>query len=332
MDRITIITAGALGVSMGLGLKGAGLVDTEVVGTSGDSGLLASASKMEAFDETSGNLNSALRGAGLVVMDLAPGDIRELMEAIGPVLDEGSVVTDTGTNKVQALQWAKSYMREGTSFVAGRPLTRVALAGIEDAAASIFQGTDYCVVPAEDARPEAVKTVVGMIDVLGARPLFLDALEHDSFTAAATNLPRVLASALVGAVSSSAAWREIARVAGPEFEQMSRLASDDPRDGAAACLASPDAVARWIDQAIAELSSYRDRVMEGDDGLRDAFARSQEAVARWQAGAVVEDNRPEVPGAGQTLGQMFLGGRLTRRLKEIGGSGNGSKGRQPKDR
>ena len=222
-------------------------------------------------------------------------------------------------------------MGEDVSFVAGRPLPREALPGIEQANGSIFQGTDYCVIPAEDARPEAVKTVVGMVDVLGARPLFLGALEHDSFTAAAAHLPRVLSSALVGSVSASAAWREIARVAGPEFEQVSRLADGDPRDGAAACLASPDEVVRWIDQAIAELSSYRDNVRRGDDGLQAAFAHSQEALARWKAGAVVEDARPEVPGAGHALGQMFLGGRLTRRLKQIGDSGNGSKGRRRKD-
>jgi len=331
MDRITIITAGAAGVSVGLGLKAAGLEDTEIVGASGNGGLLAAASRMGAFDDTSGNLSSALKGAGLVVMDLAPVDTRELMEAIGPVLEDDCVVTDTGTNKVQVLEWAKSYLREDVSFVGGRPLPREALLEIEDASASIFQGTDYCVIPAEDARPKAVKTVVGMVDVLGARPLFLSALEHDSFTAAVAHLPRVLSSALVGSVSASASWREIARVAGPEFDQVSRLAVGDPRDGAAACLSSPDAVVHWIDQVIAELSSYRDGVRRGGDGLHDAFANSQEALARWKADAVVEDKRPAVPGAGQALGQMFLGGRLTRRLKQLRGSSNGSEGRRRKD-
>ena len=53
MDRITIITAGPMGVSIGLGLRAAGLRDTVIVGSSGDRGLLASASRMGAFDETS---------------------------------------------------------------------------------------------------------------------------------------------------------------------------------------------------------------------------------------------------------------------------------------
>ena len=98
MDRITIITAGPLGLSIGLGLKRADLQNTEVVGTSGDRGLLTKGKKMGAFDRTSNNLKSALKGAQLVILDAPAGETRELMEAIGPTLEQDCVITDTGTN------------------------------------------------------------------------------------------------------------------------------------------------------------------------------------------------------------------------------------------
>jgi prephenate dehydrogenase len=317
LDRITVITAGPMGVSIGLGLRAAGLRDTEIVGSSGDRDLLASATRMGAFDETSGNLRAAIRGAGMVVLDMPLGDTKELMEAIGPILERDCVVTDTGTNKVEVLGWAKSYLGPDKSFVGGRPLPRERLDDVRHARASVFNGSSYCVIPAEDAAPEAVKTVVGMVELLGARPLFLDAAEHDSYCAATTHLPRILSSALMGAVSTSAAWREIALVAGAEFERASSLAADDPVEGAGGCLASPDAVARWIDRAIEELSSYRDHVTRGDGGLLDAFTRAHVELSKWEAGSVVEETRPEGPSVKQTIGSMFLGGRLTRRLGQI---------------
>ena len=182
MDRITIITAGPLGLSIGLGLKHANLQNTEVVGTSGYSGLLTKGAKMGAFDSTSRNLKSALEGAQLVILDSPAGETRELMEAIGPILEKGCVVTDTGTNKVQVLEWAKEYYSYDVNFVAGRPQPRNPMSEIEDAEVDAFAGTNYSIVPSERATPEAVKTVVGLAEILGAKPMFIDPVEHDSYS------------------------------------------------------------------------------------------------------------------------------------------------------
>ena len=297
------------------------LPDTEIVGTSGDRGLLAKAAKMGAFDTTSGNLRTALRGAGMVVLDVAAAETREMMEAIGPVLESECVVTDTGTNKVEVLEWAKSYFGGGVSFVGGRPLPKERLDEVEAASPSVFDNIEYCVIPADGAAPGAVKTIVGMVELLGARPLFMDAHEHDSYAAAVAHLPRLLSSALVTLVSSGAPWREISRLAGAEFKQVSQFAADDPQDSTAACLANPEALAYWIDQAIAELASYRVHVREGGDGLLEAFARAHVERAKWEADVVVEEERPEIPSMGQTMAGMFVGRRLARRFRQISGGG-----------
>lgn len=317
MDRITIITAGPLGLSIGLGLKRTELQNTEVVGTSGDRGLLTKGKKMGAFDSTSGNLKSALKGAQLVILDAPAGETRELMEAIGPTLEQDCVITDTGTNKVEVMEWAKSYYTDGVNFVAGRPLPKVPMSDIEDADANAFESTNYCVVPAERATSEAVKTVVGMVQTLGANPLFIDPVEHDSYASAAVLLPRILSSALVGSVSSAPSWREIARVAGAEFKVVSQFAREDPEHSAVAITANAESVNHWINEVITQLIDYRERLNEKDSELVKELTRAREERIKWEVDAVVQDDRPEIPTVGDSFGGMFVGRRLTGKIKKI---------------
>jgi len=317
MDRITIITAGPLGLSIGLGLKRAQLQNTEVVGTSGYSGLLTKGAKMGAFDSTSRNLKSALSGAQLVVLDAPAGETRELMEAIGPILEPGCVITDTGTNKVEVMEWAKEYYSDDVNFVAGRPLPKEPMSEIEDAAADVFDGTNYCIVPSERAAPESVKTIAGMVEILGAKPLFIDPVEHDSYSSAAVLLPRILSSALVGSVSAGASWREIAKVAGAEFRAVSQFAREDPAHSAVAIKANAETVIHWINQAITQLIDYRDLLGQEDGELVEELTRAREERIKWEVDAVVPDDRPEIPTMGQSFGGMFVGRRLSGKIKKI---------------
>ena len=57
-------------------------------------------------------------------------------------------------------------------------------AAAQDAEVDAFAGTNYSIVPSERATPEAVKTVVGLAEILGAKPMFIDPVEHDSYSAA----------------------------------------------------------------------------------------------------------------------------------------------------
>ena len=320
MDRITIVGMGPLGASIGLGLKRAGLTSTEIVGTDRDRHALSQASRMGAVDKAVGSLRSALDGAQLVVLDTPLTDTRETLEAIGPLLEKGCVVTDTGTVKALVIEWAQDTLPHGISFVGGHPILRRTVVKLNDAEAGLLDGAEYCVIPAESADPESVKTVVGMVEALGARPLFLDAKEHDSYAAAIAQLPLVLSSALVNSTASSVSWREISRLAGAGFREVSQLAAGDPAESAAACLADPEALAHWLDQAIAVLSSYRDQLKEGDDTLLDRFVHAWEERTKWETDAVVGEAGEDIPSAAHTMAGMVLSRRLVERYRQITGA------------
>jgi prephenate dehydrogenase len=308
---------GPVGTSIGLALKRASLKETEIVGTDGDRGRLANASKLQAVDRTSGNLRTALDGAQLVVVDMPLPEIGPLFEAIGPTLDADCVVTDTGGAKAHVARLAEEHLPDRVGYVGGHPLLRQPTAALEDASASLFESVDYCVVPAKSADREAVRTVIGMVETIGARPFFIDAEEHDTFDAAVRDLPILLSNALVNATSASPSWREMSRLAAQEFRTASHLATYDPQESAASCVSNAETLVRWVDRLIAELYSYRNHLTDGGDELGDSFVRAWEELAKWEAGAGASETGDEVPSAAQTMAGMFVGKRLVDRQRRI---------------
>ena len=317
MGRITIVGMGPIGVSIGLALKKRGIGDTEIVGTAKDRRTLSSATQMGAVDSTDGNLKSAVRGAGLVILDASLKDTEDLLEALGQLLDTSCVITDTGASKGRIMELAEQHLPKGIDFVGGHPLIKKRLEGPEDADAALFEDADYCIMPAESANKSSVKTVVGLVETLGAVPYFLDRDEHDSYAAAMNHLPIVLSTAFVTAVAGSEGWREMHRLAASDFGDFSRLAANDPEENEAACLAKPDALVHWLDRMIAELYAYRSQIKERSQDLIDSFANAQEARDRWEAGMVVTSNARPLPSTGEMMGAAFVGQGLMNRYKEM---------------
>jgi len=325
LERITIIGVGPVGVSMGLGLMKRKLNNTEIIISSGDRGVMSAVSKMNAANETVSNLRSAVEGAQLVVLDLPIGEMREILEAIGPVLDEGAVVTDTCATKTPVLEWAESYIRSDVDFVGGHPLPKRLPNTIESADPSIFTDARYTVTPGKKTDESSIRTVVGLIEALGSKPLFLDPAEHDSYAAAMHYLPLVMSSAFVNATAGSDGWREMHELADASFDTFSRLASNDPLDNEAVCFASPDALVHWVDQLIGQLYAFRNQIKDKDEQLLERFVTSWELRARWEADAVVPDNSLDLPSASQSMATAFFGDRLAKRMQGLRGEGEEKK-------
>ncbi len=321
MERITIIGMGPIGVSVGLALKRANLKNTEIVGSAGDRHALSTAAKMGAVDESDHNLRSAIKGAQMIVLDVPFSQMRELLNAVAPIVEDGCVITDTGTTKVRVMEWADELLPKSVSFVGGHPLLKAQITSIEDAHEDLFRTSEYCIMPSNASDEQSVKTVVGLVEMLGAKPHFLDAHEHDSYTVAMDMLPVVLSTAFVNATAGQSSWREMYKLATATFADYSKLASGDPLDNEAGVLSSPDSLVHWIDQVIGELYNLRNQINEKSDDLVESFINAWEARARWEAGAVVPKDGPSLPSARDSMATAFLGERLSQRMKQMSGGG-----------
>ncbi|MHB1006650.1 MAG: prephenate dehydrogenase [Chloroflexota bacterium] len=309
MAKITIIGLGLIGGSLGLALRQQG-GGYEVVGHDRDPEASGRAKKRGAVDRAEWNLPKAVEGANLVVVATPPGDVAKVFQDIGPYLAEGAVVTDTASTKVQILDWANRILPTGVSFVGGHPMAGKERNGIDEAEATLFQGSTYCVVPANNATDQAISLVTGLVSAVGAQPLFIDPVEHDSFVAAISHLPYLAATALVKVAAGSPAWRDIAKVAATGFRDTTRVASASPVMYRDICLTNREAILRWLDAYMEEMARLRDLLITSDGAeLESVLTQAKTARDEWQAGREGAPKRAALPGgnANDQLRQMLMG-------------------------
>ena len=341
MAKITIIGTGLIGTSLGMALRQSDLRNLQVVGTDYDSRARNGAQKRGAFDKMEARLQPAIEGADVVVLATPVMAMKDLFETIGPYVEEDTVITDVGSSKRVVAEWASEHLPPAVPYVGGHPMAGRETAGPENAAADLFAGKAYCIVPSVHAKEQAVSSIATMAEAIGAKPFFISADEHDSFVAAASHLPFMMSVALMETVSKSANWEDIAQVASSGFRDLSRLASGDVTMHRDISLTNRDHIASWLDSFIRELYEIRNLLKEEPDpdpeAVKELFERASDERARWLAGAITpgsrgQANKLEIPSFSQAMGEMLLGTKGMEAQRRFLGGGNRDREREGEER
>jgi prephenate dehydrogenase len=283
---ITIVGAGVIGASMGLALKQS-KEPPRIISHDKDLAIANAGVKLDAFDKAEWNLVNACEQADLVILTIPLNGIRLTLEAIGPYLKQGAVISDTTPNKAQVLAMAAELLPPHVHYVGGNPIVLPAGSGQEHAAANLFRDKLYCLTPAPAAAETAVQTMVGLVSLLGAEPFFLDAAEHDGLTAAVDALPALVSTSLVNTLAGQGSWRELRKVAGGMFEQVSAGASGNPDALKDSWLAHRAGLAHWLEIYIDQLTRIQALLAAADNPSGEALADliDKAVVARrdWRA-------------------------------------------------
>lgn len=318
METIAIIGTGLIGGSIGLALKAAKLPEVEVVGFDDERSNGGEAKRMGAVDRSVPTYRDAVKDANLVIVATPPLAVREVFEEIAPHLREGAIVTDTASTKSDVARWARELLPEPVAFVGGHPMAGKETQGIKAAEAGLFRDKVWAVTPSPSAGEGAVKSVLGLIGIVGAEPLFVDAEEHDQYVAAISHLPLVMSAALFSLVRNSPSWDDIAPLAASGFRDMTRLASGEPAMAHDICATNGEAVVHWLDRYITELMRYREQITGDRKALFRTFAEAQ-----LQRDTFMVDPRPrrrstyEVPSTKDTMSGMLFGGLLNSKMAQF---------------
>lgn len=317
-SRVTIVGLGLIGGSMGLALKKSG-IDLEIVGHDKDSSAANRAQKRGAVDTTKWNLIDACEGAGLIILAIPLDGIRDTLIALKPYLEPGVIVTDTATTKVPLIKWA-AQLPEGVHLIGGDPVLKPSRApghGIDAADADLFQGATYCLTPVTSDASAVIDTLSNFVALLGAKPYYIDAEEHDGLMAGVAHLPAVLATALAAATMQSQGWRELGKLAGADFRAATDLAPTDGKAAREQFLAHRSNLTRWIDAVIESLSALRG-MFEREDGaaLEELIQNIADERDRWLRGDLERAAAPINWEAVQfNPARLFIGGLADRERK-----------------
>jgi prephenate dehydrogenase len=315
--RIAIIGTGLIGTSIGLNLTARQSRSYEVVGADRDRGNARTAKKMGALDREVSNLEEAVRGAGMVIIAVPVLATRQLLQELGKVVEPGTVITDTSSTKADIMRWAAEYLPEHSHFVGGHPMAGREQSGPSAATLDLFQGATWAITPSPRADEDAVSAVLGVVEAMGAIPLYIDPAEHDQYAAAVSHLPLLTSVALFRMVRDSHGWEDASLLAGPGFRDTTRLASGDPTMSRDIMVTNRDAVIHWISRLRTELATIQTALETNSDALLDLFSSTQMDRDSFIANppARRKPAGPAAPSAQDTIGRMFVGG-LYDRLKE----------------
>lgn len=287
MTQLAILGTGLIGASIGLALKAnPEVVDLDIVGYDRESMNLRQARKLGAVDRTEGNIANAVRDANLIILAAPVLANHRLLEQIAPFVQEGAVVTDTGSTKAATTAVAREHLPNGVSFVGGHPMAGKTEVGPAHADADLFRDARWVVAAPTWASEAAARTVISLAEAVGATPMLMDAEEHDAYVAAISHLPMVAAHVLFGLARHSEAWPELGQLAAGGFKSSTRLAATDPSMAYDILATNKEQTLHWLDRFIEELRGMRERLEHADhEALYTEIAQGELDYSAFLIGA-----------------------------------------------
>jgi prephenate dehydrogenase len=248
--QITIIGTGLLGGSLGLALKQCGFTG-RIIGCD-RAPVLERARKKGAIDQGHVHPSDAIRGSQIVVLATPVGAIIELIKFLGPALPPKTLLTDLGSTKAEVLASAREVFGKNLSrrFLAGHPMAGKEQAGVEFADPDLFKGAAWFLtpVPAQNIYDGLSGEFLGWVEKMGARPVSMDAAEHDQLCAWISHLPQMISTALAATLvdeygedaplleAGGRALREMTRISGSPYSMWRDIALTNKKSIADALL------------------------------------------------------------------------------------------------
>jgi prephenate dehydrogenase len=295
--KVAVLGVGLIGGSIGLAARRR--AGAHVVGYDPDAGVLSSAVELEAIDEPAFEISEAVTDAELVFVATPVGVTTRMTELALQGAGPQCVVSDVGSTKHEIAAAIAD-----PRFVGGHPLAGAETAGVENARIDLFDGATWYLTPGADVPVAGLERLRELIGKLGARPVEIDAHDHDRLMASVSHLPHVLANVLVAQAGRIAHQsRESLRSSdvqdqeqssrlsvGPSFRDATRVAGANQAIWPDIYLSNRDALIEAIEAAIVELEQIRSALGEGD----------AEALTAWHALAFA--TREELKRAGLVPG------------------------------
>ena len=329
--KVGILGLGRVGASMGLALKRYNArkdarQQFDITGYAADNLQNQGLKTVNPVDHTARNLVDAAADKDIVVMALPYRDVAAAYQLIGRDLRAGAVLLDTSPLKLPSQGWAQKYLADEAHMVGVMPVLNAkylfdGLDDIEHAAADLFDGGSFLLLPSAKAQPDAVELASDFGDLLGMTPLFGDPSEYDVWSAATEGLPAVLGLAAFYGLVRRDGWNDVRKIGNSSFGRLTHhLYDQNPDDLRDLMLNNRDNLVRQIDGTLDTLQVLRDLLVENNQAaLEEALIQTMDSYVTWvvhrREGKWDRPEGPEQPTRSDLFMTGMLGSALTKRLK-----------------
>lgn len=294
--HLLIIGVGLIGGSLGLALKAAGY-GAEIVGAGSRESNLQLAVECGAIDRYETDLQTAVRGASMVLLAVPMGVMRSVMQEIHDALPSDAVITDAGSVKGSFAADVRAVFADSLHrVVPGHPIAGSENSGVLASRVDLYQQRRVIVTPLPESSEVAIQQVRELWQLTGAEVHQLSLQEHDAALAASSHLPHYLSFALVDMFAARDNHDDIFTFAAGGFRDFTRVAASDPVMWRDIALANSDAVAALLDDYIVALGQFREQLVQHDgEAMAAMFGRARVARRDW---AEMVEGKPEQSSTG----------------------------------
>lgn len=254
-STIAIVGLGLMGGSLALALRGR---CKQLLGIDRDKATIDLAQERGAIDRAHTDPGVILPQADIIILALP---VRSILEVIGqlPQYHPGpAVVMDLGSTKVEVLA-AMSELPALFDPIGGHPMCGKETSGFVNADPGMYLESPFALTSLERTSPRARNIAETLVQAIGATPIWLDPEIHDTWVAATSHLPYLLAVAL-----ASTTPPEAAPLVGSGFRDVSRLAGSNREMMVDILTTNSEQVLEMAQRFRARLEEIEDAVRRGD--------------------------------------------------------------------
>jgi prephenate dehydrogenase len=286
-QRICIVGLGLMGGSLALALRDK---TGYIIGVDRHAATRQQALAEGAVDLAVKDLAIGLAEADIMILATPVRTILSILRELPTLRPDGCHVFDLGSTKL-AINEAMSKLPESFAALGGHPMCGKEMAGYKAADPDLFQGRTFILTRNQRSTEAIEELVLEILDVIGAKPLFLSATHHDQLTATVSHLPYLASAALMRFASEqedATMWETSAS----GFRDVSRLAGSDPHMLLDILLTNKAAVLEQLQTYTEKLATIKQLLSEEDEeALADWLSNAQrDYIAYRQAIKALESN------------------------------------------
>ena len=228
LDTLAVIGVGLIGGSLAGALKASGAVGT-VVGVGRNPENLATALDRGFVDHVTTDLAEAVSAADAVLLATPVSTLVKFFPKVVRHLKPGAILTDAGSVKGSVVESARATLGSYfAQFVPAHPIAGRERSGAAAADIDLFRNHWVVLTPVEETDPQALQTVRGMWECVGARVRCMDTAVHDRILGMTSHLPHAVAYALVQQLGDLDGLEDYSSMTAGGFLDITRVASSDP--------------------------------------------------------------------------------------------------------
>lgn len=250
--KITLIGLGLIGASIAKALKG----KARITGIDQDASTVSRALADGVISRGGAELSLA-SGSDMVIVAVPVGSIVETVGSAIPYLDDGTVVTDTGSTKAHIV---RSIDEIWPSFIGSHPIAGKENPGYASSQADLFSSAMTIITPSPATRAGCLENVRRMWEWCGSLTFTMDPQLHDELMAVISHMPHLLSFVSMSMAGNVQIHRELL---GAGFRDFTRIAASDPVMWRDIFLENAGNILPLIDGYREELKKLRDIIEQG---------------------------------------------------------------------